>query len=77
MNWQPKKVFVLRNYVVTSCLEVNVAKLVRAVRQMQQSPHQSPHAELKKLQKRLAIIPPLAVTLLLSTEIFMVAAAQF
>jgi hypothetical protein len=32
---------------------------------------------LRKMQKRLALIPPLAVTLLLLTEVFMVAAAQF
>jgi len=52
-------------------------KLVRIIRQMQQNPQQSPPAELQHLQKRLAIIPSLAVTLLLSTEVFMVAAAQF
>jgi gas vesicle protein len=52
-------------------------KLVRTIRQMQQNPQQPPPAELKLLQKRLSMIPPLAVTLLLSTEVFMVAAAQF
>jgi hypothetical protein len=44
---------------------------------MKQNPQQ-PHPPWKlKLQKRLSLIPPLAVSLLLSTEVFMVAAAQF
>lgn len=63
--------------VVFLLLTPTALKLENAVRQMQQSPQQPPPAELKLLQKRLAIIPPLAVSLLLSTEVFMVAAAQF
>jgi len=63
--------------VVFLLLTPTARKLERFIRQMQQNPQSSPPAELKHLQKRLAIIPPLAVTLLLSTEVFMVAAAQF
>ena len=51
--------------------------LVRIIKQMQQNPQQPPPSELRTLQKRLSIIPPLGVTLLLSAEVFMVAAAQF
>ena len=51
--------------------------LVEAVKQMQQNPGQPPPAKLNALQKRLAIIPPLGVTLLLLAEAFMVTAAQF
>jgi len=54
-----------------------VNKLVRLVREMQQNPQQPPPAELPKVQKRLAIIPPIGVSLLLLAEVFMVAAAQF
>ncbi len=63
--------------VVFFLMTPTAGKMVSIIRQMLQNPQQSPPAELKKLQKRLAIIPPLAVTLLLSTEVFMVAAAQF
>jgi len=63
--------------VVFLLLTPTARKLERIIRQMQQNPQSSPPAELKNLQKHLAIIPPLAVTLLLSTEVFMVAAAQF
>ena len=63
--------------VVFLVLTPTSGKLVRVIRQMQQNPQKPPPAELQHLQKRLAIIPPLAVTLLLSTEVFMVAAAQF
>lgn len=63
--------------VVFLLMAPTAGKLVRIIRQMQQNPQQSPPSELHHLQKRLAIIPPLAVTLLLSTEVFMVAAAQF
>ncbi len=52
-------------------------KLVQLIQQMQQNPQQSPPTELPKLQKRLAIIPPLGVSLLLLAEVFMVTAAQF
>jgi hypothetical protein len=63
--------------VVFLLLTPTAGKLIRAIKQMQQNPQQPPPAELQGLQKRLAIIPPLAVTLLLATEVFMVAAAQF
>jgi hypothetical protein len=63
--------------VVFLLLTPTAGKLVRTLKKMQQNPQQPPPAEFKLLQKRLSIIPPLAVTLLLSTEIFMVAAAQF
>ena len=63
--------------VVFLLLTPTAMKLERLIQQMQQNPQSSPPAGLKHLQKRLAIIPPLAVTLLLSTEVFMVAAAQF
>ncbi len=52
-------------------------KLVRLIEQMRQNPQQPPPAELPKLQKRLAWIPPVGVTLLLLAEVFMVSAAQF
>ncbi len=52
-------------------------KLVRLIRQMQQNPPQAPPPEMPKLQKRMAIIPPLGVSLLLLAEVFMVTAAQF
>lgn len=51
--------------------------LVKTVRQMQQNPGQPPPAKFRTLQKRLAMIPPLGVTLLLLAEAFMVTAAQF
>ncbi len=44
---------------------------------MQQNPQNPPLAELKKVQKRLSLIPPVGVALLLLAEVFMVAAAQF
>lgn len=52
-------------------------KLIKLIEQMRQNPLQPPPAELPRLQKRLAIIPPLGVTLLLVAEVFMVTAAQF
>jgi uncharacterized membrane protein len=51
--------------------------LVQTVKQMQQNPGQPPPARFNVLQKRLSLIPPLGVTLLLLAEVFMVAAAQF
>ncbi len=51
--------------------------LVQAVKQMQQNPGQPPPAKFRALQKRLSLIPPLGVTLLLLAEAFMVTAAQF
>ncbi len=51
--------------------------LGRVIQQMQQNPQQPPPAEFGSLQKRAAILGPLAVALLFSAEVFMVAAAQF
>ncbi len=51
--------------------------LSRLVQQMQQTPQQPPPEKFGILQKRVAILGPLAVGLLLSAEVFMVAAAQF
>jgi len=51
--------------------------LVQTVKQMQQNPDQPPPPKFSILQKRLAMIPPLGVTLLLLAEAFMVTAAQF
>lgn len=51
--------------------------LGRLILQMQQNPQQPPPTEFGKLQKRIAILGPLAVTILLLAEVFMVAAAQF
>jgi len=52
-------------------------KLIGLIQQMKQNPQQPPPAELPKMQKRLAIIPVIGVTLLLLAEVFMVTAAQF
>jgi hypothetical protein len=54
----------------------SIKKTVRLVLQMQQNPEQPPPAEFGALQKRLRFGTPIAVILLLSAEIFMVAAAQ-
>ncbi len=51
--------------------------LVKLVKQMQQNPQQPPPEGFGTLQKRAAILGPLAVALLLLVEVFMVAAAQF
>ena len=63
--------------VVFFLLTPTAKKLTAIITNMNQNPQQPPPAELRKMQKRLALIPPLAVTLLLLTEVFMVAAAQF
>jgi uncharacterized membrane protein len=54
----------------------SIKKLVGLVMQMQKNPQQPPPAEFHMLQKRLKIGTPVAVTLLLLAEVFMVAAAQ-
>ena len=64
-------------FVVFFLFTPTAKNLVRTIKQMQQNPQQPPPAEFGALQKRLAMIPPLGVTLLLSAEVFMVAAAQF
>ncbi len=64
-------------FVVFLLLTPTAKKLGRIVQQMQQNPQQPPPPGLRALQKRLAIIPPLGVSLLLLAEVFMVAAAQF
>ncbi len=51
--------------------------LVQVVKQIQENPQQPPPPKFFALQKRLAMIPPLGVTLLLLAEVFMVSAAQF
>jgi hypothetical protein len=51
--------------------------LGQLIQQMQQNPQQSPPKKFGTLQKRAAILGTLAVTLLLTAEVFMVAAAQF
>ena len=63
--------------VVFLILTPTARNLSNLIRHMQQNPQQPPSVELPELQKRLALIPPLAVSLLLLTEVFMVAAAQF
>lgn len=63
--------------VVFLVLTPTAKKLTNAIMKMKQNPQQPPPTELLKLQKRLSLIPPLAVSLLLSTEVFMVVAAQF
>jgi hypothetical protein len=63
--------------VVFLVLTPTAKKLSSLIGQMQRNPQQPPPTELSALQKRLALIPPLAVSLLLTTEVFMVAAAQF
>jgi|WetSurMetagenome_2_1015567.scaffolds.fasta_scaffold301217_1 hypothetical protein len=63
--------------VVFFVLTPTAKNLGRQIMLMQQNPGQPPSEEFRKLQKRLAIIPPLAVTLLFTAEVFMVAAAQF
>ena len=64
-------------FVVFLVLTPTAKKIGRLIQQVQQNPQQPPPAELRVLQKRLAIIPPLGVTLLLLAEACMVAAAQF
>jgi hypothetical protein len=51
--------------------------LGQLIQQMQQNPQQPLPEKFGILQKRTAILGPLAVTLLLMAEVFMVAAAQF
>ncbi len=63
--------------IVFLVLTPTAAKLKRVVTQMQQNPAQPPPTELGKLQKIMAIIPIVGVTLLLTAEVFMVTAAQF
>jgi hypothetical protein len=63
--------------VVFLVLTPTAKKLANIIVKMQQNPQQPPPVEFQHLQKRLAIIPLLAVSLLLLTEVFMVAAAQF
>ena len=63
--------------VVFLVLTPTAKKLVSAITKIRQNPQQPPPTELPNLQKRLATIPPLAVSLLLLAEVFMVAAAQF
>jgi hypothetical protein len=51
--------------------------LGRIILQMQQNPGKPPPEKFGTLQRRIAVLGPLSVTLLLLAEVFMVAAAQF
>ncbi len=51
--------------------------LGQLIQKMQTTPQQTPPERFGILQKRIAILGPLAVSLLLLAEVFMVAAAQF
>ncbi len=64
-------------FLVFFAFTPTVKGLEAAILQMQQNPQQPPPAKFVSLQKRAAILGPLAVALLLSAEVFMVAAAQF
>jgi len=64
-------------FVVFFLFTPTANNLVRVIKQMQQNPQQPPPTEFSVLQKRLAMIPPLGVTLLFLAEAFMVTAAQF
>ncbi len=64
-------------FVVFLAFTPTAKGLGRLIQQMQQNPQQPPPKRFGILQKRAAILGPLAVTLLLSAEVFMVAAAQF
>jgi len=64
-------------FVVFFLFTPTANNLVRVIKQMQQNPQQPPPTEFSALQKRLAMIPPLGVTLLFIAEAFMVTAAQF
>jgi uncharacterized membrane protein len=64
-------------FVVFFLFTPTANNLVHIIKQMQQNPQQAPPSEFSALQKRLSMIPPLGVTLLLLAEVFMVSAAQF
>ncbi len=64
-------------FVVFFFLTPTTKRLGNVIRQIQQNPQQPPPAELKKIQRRMAIGGPLSVALLLLAEVFMVSAAQF
>jgi uncharacterized membrane protein len=64
-------------FVVFFLFTPTANSLVKIVKHMQQNPGQPPPTKFRVLQRRLAMIPPVGVTLLLLAEVFMVAAAQF
>ncbi len=64
-------------FLVFLAFTPTVKGLGQVIRQMQQNPQQPPPKKFGTLQKRAAILGPLGVTLLLTAEVFMVAAAQF
>ncbi len=64
-------------FVVFLAFTPTAKGLGQLVQQMQQNPQQPLPKRFVILQKRAAILGPLAVTLLLTAEVFMVAAAQF
>ena len=63
--------------VVFFLLTPTVKRLAQVVQQMQQDPKQPPPKQFAVLRRRMAIMGPLSVALLLLAEVFMVAAAQF
>ncbi len=64
-------------FVVFLFLTPTVRRLVRMVRQMQETSQPPPPSEMRIVQRRFAIGGPLSVVLLLLAEVFMVSAAQF
>lgn len=64
-------------FIVFLVFTPTAKQLGRFILQMQQNPQQPPPEKFGAVQKRIAILGPLAVSLLLLAEVFMVAAAQF
>ncbi len=64
-------------FLVFLAFTPTVKGLGQVIQQMQQNPGQPPPKKFGTLQKRAAILGPLGVALLLTVEVFMVAAAQF
>jgi hypothetical protein len=64
-------------FLVFLAFTPTVKGLGKLIQLMQQNPQQPPPKKFATLQKRAAILGPLAVTLLLIAEVFMVTAAQF
>lgn len=64
-------------FIVFFLLTPSVKRLGHIIQQMQQNPAQPPPNELSRVQRLLAVGGPLSVALLLTAEVFMVAAAQF
>ncbi len=64
-------------FVVFLAFTPTAMGLVHLIQEMQKNPQQRPSEKFGVLQKRAAILGPVAVSLLLLVEVFMVAAAQF